>query len=47
VVSGAEMSFGDGLTLERELQQRLFESADAREGIAAYVEKRPARFEGR
>jgi enoyl-CoA hydratase len=47
VISGAEMSFADGLALERELQQRLFESADAREGIAAYVEKRPAKFDGR
>src|ERR671916_702226 len=35
VQSGLEMSFSDGLALERELQQRLFESEDAREGIAA------------
>src|SRR5512147_912110 len=33
VQSGLEMSFGDGLALERELQQLLFESNDAREGI--------------
>jgi enoyl-CoA hydratase len=47
VQSGVEMSIGDGLALERELQQLLFESDDAREGIAANVEKRKAEFRGR
>ena len=47
VQSGLEMSFGDGLALERELQQLLFESDDAREGIAANVEKRQPAFTGR
>ena len=46
VQSGLEMSFNDGLALERELQQQLFESADAREGIAANVEKRKPEFRG-
>lgn len=46
VQSGAEMSFGDGLSLERELQQLLFESEDAREGIAANLEKRKPKFTG-
>jgi enoyl-CoA hydratase len=47
VQSGIEMSLGDGLALERELQQRLFESEDAREGLAANLEKRTPRFRGR
>jgi enoyl-CoA hydratase len=47
VQSGLEVGFHEGLALERELQQRLFESADAAEGLKANVEKRPARFEGR
>jgi enoyl-CoA hydratase/carnithine racemase len=47
VVSGAEMAFGDALALERELQQQLFESEDAREGLAASVEKRKPVFRGR
>src|SRR5436190_3677992 len=40
VCSGIEMPFGEGLALERELQQKLFQSEDAHEGLAAYVEKR-------
>jgi enoyl-CoA hydratase len=47
VQSGLEMSFGDGLALERELQQLLFESDDAREGLAANLEKRSSRFSGK
>src|SRR5213593_796043 len=46
VQSGVEMSFTDGLALERELQQLLFESEDAREGIAANLEKRKPNFRG-
>jgi enoyl-CoA hydratase len=47
VQSGLEMSFAEGLSLERELQQRLFESEDAREGISANLEKRKPSFTGR
>jgi enoyl-CoA hydratase len=47
VQSGLEVGFHEGLALERELQQRLFESADAAEGLKANVEKRAAKFSGR
>ncbi len=47
VQTGSELPFELALTLERELQQQLFASEDAKEGIAAYVEKRPAVFKGR
>jgi len=47
VQSGAEVPFESGLAIERELQQQLFESSDAREGLDAYVEKRKAAFTGR
>ncbi len=46
VQTGSEMSFLDGLALERELQQQLFCSDDAREGLNAYAEKRSASFKG-
>ena len=47
VQSGAEMAFGEGLALERELQQQLFCGEDAGEGLAAYLEKRAAEFKAR
>jgi len=47
VQTGAEISFESALALERELQQQLFQSADAREGIDAYVGKRKPEFKGR
>jgi hypothetical protein len=33
--------------MERELQSLLFKSADAKEGIGSYVEKRQPTFKGR
>ncbi|MCA8957098.1 MAG: enoyl-CoA hydratase/isomerase family protein [Planctomycetes bacterium] len=47
VQTGAELPLDAGLALERELQAKLFASADAAEGIRAYNEKRTAAFEGR
>jgi len=47
VQTGAEISFEPALALERELQQQLFQSEDAREGLDAYVNKRKAEFKGR
>jgi enoyl-CoA hydratase len=47
VQSGAEIPLEYGLALERELQAKLFGSSDAKEGIAAYVEKRVANFKGK
>ena len=46
VQTGDEIPLEYGLTLERELQQQLFQSEDAREGLAAYVEKRKPSFRG-
>jgi enoyl-CoA hydratase/carnithine racemase len=47
VVTGSEISFNEALGLERELQQLLFTSEDAKEGMAAYVEKRSPKFKGK
>jgi enoyl-CoA hydratase/carnithine racemase len=47
VQSGAEIPFEYALALERELQQQLFQSEDAREGLDAYVEKRKPQFKGK
>jgi enoyl-CoA hydratase/carnithine racemase len=47
VQSGQDLSLESGLALERELQQQLFQSDDAKEGISAFVGKRDAVFSGR
>jgi len=47
VQTGAEIPFESALALERELQQQLFQSEDAKEGLTAYVEKRKPNFKGR
>ncbi len=45
--SGLEVDFNSGLAIERELQQRLFESEDASIGLEAYVNDEEAEFTGR
>jgi len=47
VQTGAELPIQDALAVERELQQLLFQSGDAKEGLAAYIEKRSPSFKGR
>jgi enoyl-CoA hydratase len=47
VQSGAEVSLSEALAIERELQQLCFQSEDAKEGLAAYAEKRKPSFAGR
>lgn len=47
VQTGAEIPFESALALERELQQQLFQSEDAKEGLDAYVNKRKAEFKGK
>src|SRR5215212_4657962 len=47
VQTGSEIPFESALALERELQQQLFQSEDAKEGHDAYVNKRKAEFKGR
>jgi enoyl-CoA hydratase/carnithine racemase len=47
VQSGAEAGFLEGLAIERELQQLLFQGEDAKEGLAANLAKRKPQFTGR
>ena len=47
VQTGAEIPFESALAVERELQQQLFQSDDAKEGLSAYVEKRKPSFSGK
>ncbi|HXW17072.1 MAG TPA: enoyl-CoA hydratase/isomerase family protein [Candidatus Acidoferrales bacterium] len=47
VATGSEIPLAEALGFERELQQLLFTSEDAKEGLNAYVEKRAAKFKGK
>src|SRR5574337_1390843 len=47
VQTGWEIPLESALAVERENQQLLFQSEDAKEGLAAYVDKRPAQFKAK
>lgn len=47
VQSGVEVDFNSALSIERELQQQLFQSDDAKLGLAAYTNKSMANFTGK
>jgi enoyl-CoA hydratase/carnithine racemase len=47
VQTGWEIPMESALAIERELQALLFNSQDAKEGLNAYVEKRPAEFKSK
>jgi enoyl-CoA hydratase len=46
ILAGQDTSLEAGLVLERKAFQLLFASADKREGMQAFFEKRPPRFKG-
>ena len=47
IYASANNSFDEQLDLERNLQREAAKSEDFREGVAAFKEKRPAKFTGR
>jgi 2-(1,2-epoxy-1,2-dihydrophenyl)acetyl-CoA isomerase len=47
ITASSTNTLGQQLDLERDLQRLAAASPDAREGIGAFLEKRPARFRGR
>jgi enoyl-CoA hydratase/carnithine racemase len=47
VRQGLDLPFMDALKLEIEMTAPLIETADGREGVAAFIEKRAADFKGR
>jgi enoyl-CoA hydratase len=47
IQTGLQGSQYEGLAFERELLAQAFASADAAEGLAAYKEKRVAKFQGK
>jgi enoyl-CoA hydratase/carnithine racemase len=47
VYQGIATNLSDGLALERKLIEPLFDTEDAKEGLAAFSEKRPAVYKGK
>jgi enoyl-CoA hydratase/carnithine racemase len=46
VLDGADLPLGEGLALERGAFAQLFDTKDQKEGMNAFLEKRPAVFKG-
>ena len=46
ILAGMDASLESALALERKANALLFASSDQKEGMQAFIEKRPARFEG-
>lgn len=44
LTEGLELPLYEGLAYERHLQNQLFETPDSKEGVAAFLEKRPPQF---
>ena len=47
LVAGSSNGFGEQLEVEALLQAQAFQTADHKEGVAAFLAKRPAQFTGR
>ncbi|CAA9325892.1 MAG: Enoyl-CoA hydratase/isomerase family protein [uncultured Microvirga sp.] len=47
VLAGVDLPLEAGLALERQAFQLMFDTADQKEGMAAFIEKRPPQFQGR
>lgn len=47
VDQGSQVSLKEGIKIEAELFSRVFQTEDIREGVAAFLEKRPAQFKHR
>jgi enoyl-CoA hydratase len=47
VLAGADLPLEAGLALERQAFQLMFDTADQKEGMAAFIEKRAPQFQGR
>lgn len=47
IAVAVDTTLAEGLALERELSDQCWQTADAREGLTAFLEKRPPQFVGR
>lgn len=47
VLAGADLPLDSALALERKAFQLLFDSQDQKEGMQAFLEKRPPNYQGK